>query len=452
MNLSSLRGKVFKKVTTLVVVLFFIGCQEEPTNIILPTQNLSFMPNETKEPLEYLNQMRVMSGMIPFSYNETLANAAKNHAYYSTLHNHQGHDQDKAKSSFTGNSPSQRAFYVGYNSHVLENISYNKNIIDSIDSLFTAIYHRFGFLNFSVNEVGFAQEENQELKASVFVMGNSFLNDVCSQGGDSGYGRFYTQVCKDKNTKVSQRNYENTQNFINAKIVPFPHENATDVSVYFSGEIPDPMPTCKITANPISIQFKPSQSKITLLSFKVYDENNKELEAKIITKENDINAKFSEFEFALFPLKVYKFNTTYKAVFEYKENEEVKKYQWSFTTKSPQNPYFVVSGEENLSLEADREYDIFFMPKHCNDMFQNYNTKYPSYATIKTKQKGVNFFSINFSGTKGDKATITMSDERTINLYLSSTSLHHQEKSKKHFLIGGLILLIAIFVGIFRRR
>lgn len=434
------------------MLLLFLGCEEEPQNLIKPTQSPSFTFKENEKPLEYLNHIRIMSGMIPFSYNETLAKAAKNHAKYSVAHKHQGHDESEAKSLFTGTSPSQRAFYAGYNSNVLENISYNKNIISSIDSLFTAIYHRFGFLNFSVDEVGFAQEDSSEFGASVFLMGNSLLNNMCQKGGEKGYGRFYTQVCKEKSTPISQRSYENAQNFANSQIILFPYKDASDVSIYFSGEIPDPMPTCKVTANPVSVQFEPSDKKITLQNFKIYDDKNSELEAHIITKESDVNGKFSEFEFALFPLNVYDFNAKYRVVFEYLKDGKPKQIQWSFTTESPSNPYFTVSGGENLSLEPDVEYDIYFTPKHCNDIFQTYNTKYPSYAKVTTKQKGVNFFSITFSGAKGDKATTTLDNERTINLYLSQTSLKHKTDRKKHFIIGGLILLLAVFVGLFRRR
>lgn len=231
-------------------IFIFFGCEQKPENLMQPKEVIGFDDVQGENPLEYLNHIRIMSGMVSFKYNNILEKAAKNHAKYSVFNHHLGHDEKKSENFFTGTTPSKRAFYVGYNSNVSENISYNKDLISSIDSLFTAIYHRFGFLSFAVDEVGFAHEKNENFQASVFEMGNSILDKVCQKGADDGYGRFYTQVCKIKTAKIGMRTFENAHNFANDDIVLFPHKDALDVKVYFSGEVPDPMPTCKITANP----------------------------------------------------------------------------------------------------------------------------------------------------------------------------------------------------------
>lgn len=433
-------------------IFIFFGCEQKPENLMQPKEVIGFDDVQGENPLEYLNHIRIMSGMVSFKYNNILEKAARNHAKYSVFHKYQGHDESVGKGLFTGADPTNRAFYAGYNSQATENISYNKPMLESIDSLFSAIYHRFGFLSFDRDEIGFALEGDDDFKAAVFNMGNSNLERICQNGGDKGYGRFFTHICKQDTFKISQKNYEYAIDFANSKSIVFPYDKSDNVLFYFSGEIPDPLPECKITANPLSVQFSPKSQKVKMLSFRVY-ENGEELKnIKVITKENDVNKRFSEFEFALFPRHVYKFNTEYKGVFEYIQGGVRKQKEWTFKTGTPKNPYFIIHGGESLSLEADKTYDIFFMPQNCNDVLTTYNVNYPSYAKVKIFQNSVNLFSLRFSGYEGDKAVLKADNGKKINLYLTSTSIEYKRGYKKHFIIGGLILLLAIFVGIFKRK
>lgn len=412
------------------------------------TQNRNFL-----DPLTYLNEQRIQSGMIGFIYNQTLELASINHAKYESFNKDQGHSEDRYKKFFTGEDPQKRALYVGYMSrNVSENISYNKNFISSIDSLFTAIYHRFGFLSFDKNEIGFSLQKDGNYTSTVFVMGNSYLNDICKYKKDTSPRRYYDGVCKDKSIKIQERVFNQAIRFANNDIILYPYKNAQNIATFFSGEIPDPMPNCKITANPISVQFEPSNSKIVLKSFKLYENLHEVIDTHIITHQNDINGKFGKNEFALFGLSPYKFDTTYNAVFEYEKDQKPYKISWNFKTKKPENDYFIIKEDENIAIKSDKKYDIFFMPKDCNDIVKRYKTSRPMYLKFHVKQKGVNYLTIEAKGLKNDKISFTTDNGKKINIYLQTSSISIKKSNQNYFIIGFLLSILALFLLFWKRK
>lgn len=428
-----------------VLLIFFIcGCNENE-NLIQPKEGKK-LENKISNDLEYLNFFRKNSGLVEFSKNEILSQAAYNHALYSSSHKKTTHDEIK-EAYFTGKTPAIRAINAGYNSSfVSENIAYENSLKASVDVLFTAIYHRFGFLSFNMDEVGFATYKNDNFSAYVFVLGNKELDRLCAEKTSFKNGRFYTNICKDKSLKIKESDYKKAINLKNDDIIVFPYKNAKDVLVAFSGERPDPMPSCKITANPISVQFKPNSKKIKLVSFKLFKQNHEITNTKIITKSNDINKHFSEFEFALFPLEVYDFNTTYTAVFEYKEDEKEKQIKWSFTTTSPEFPYFVANSNENLALKPDVYYNIFLRPQDCNDMLGKLSVITENSLKLDYSFVGKNMIKVKLNGYKNTKAWLKYNG-KSINLILQETSKNLEKDFKHYFVIVALLLILAYFVA-----
>ena len=208
----------------------------------------------------------------------------------------------------------------------------------SINSLMTAIYHRFGILTFTKNEVGigFTQDSRELTRNFVHNTGNSNLNSLCQQDNYIS-GRYYYKVCADLEHRIESDDFNNAINDIkkkNPKYVIWPTKNSIDNLYKFGNEFPDPMPDYNQTGNPISIQFNDYyySNDIKMLSFKLF-KNKKEIkETRILTKETDPNKSFSKYEFALFPLKVLEKNTTYNIVFKYKYINTIKSIEWSFKT------------------------------------------------------------------------------------------------------------------------
>ncbi|MBR7046884.1 MAG: CAP domain-containing protein, partial [Campylobacter sp.] len=228
-----------------------ISCEKAPDNLKKPLESKSgFLVYD--EPLNYLNNLRIKSGLNQLKQNQILDLAALNHAKYVVANSIMSHDEIQGKTGFTGENPSKRAEFVGYNSSVRENISFNADDLQSaIDGLMSAIYHRFAFLDFEIDEVGIAYFKNEKDASYAFEMGNSSLERFCSANkNDEGNGRFILGMCKDKTLKMKSDKFEMANRLNSTPFVYFP--NSEPQQAFFSNEIPDPIPECKITANPIS--------------------------------------------------------------------------------------------------------------------------------------------------------------------------------------------------------
>ena len=133
----------------------------------------------------YVNQLRQAAGMMALAWNSELADAAQAHADYlaanpipeSSFHGGSAHREAAGLPGFSGAAPAERALAQGYpHRQVSENVSSGgKDSSAAVDGLMSAIYHRFGFLNFGVDEMGAAQNDHQY----VFLMGRGDLRDLC---------------------------------------------------------------------------------------------------------------------------------------------------------------------------------------------------------------------------------------------------------------------------------
>lgn len=131
-----------------------------------------------------LNQIRSRAGMRPLTGSKALQQAAHNHATYLTLHTsspgwrlRDAHRERRGKKAYSGETPSQRAQFAGYHyARVLENVSIgNSDLADSLDGLMSGLYHRLAFLDFSIDEAGFARVDD----TFVYKLGRHDLNTMC---------------------------------------------------------------------------------------------------------------------------------------------------------------------------------------------------------------------------------------------------------------------------------
>ena len=418
----------------------------------------SFVPDS--DAVSYLNEYRRGSGLSSLKQNQILSQAAKNHADYSAQNEYMGHDETAGRAKFSGADPVSRAIAAGYKSrHILENIAYKNDFKEAVDGLFSAIYHRFAFLNLSVDEVGYALASKDKFNAFVFEMGNSRLNAFCARGAsDTGAGRFYTNVCADKNLKIKDDKFDNFTGS-SKPFVKFP--GSTAVTPYFSGEIPDPFPECKITANPVSIEFNVNAGEIKFKDFEIFKDGKKLQNLHVITSKNDVNSKFSKGQFAAFAREVFDFGAQYEAGFSYEQanaqstGAQVKQIKWSFKTKTPQNPYFDARDGDMLGVDAGKTYEIFFRPKDCNDLMTRYVYKVSGFAEAQIKQSGTNTLSVKLKGLAGDTLSITAgSTSVKVRLKTSSPETVRERRAfyvKAGAMIAGVIVIFALIGRKMRR-
>ena len=452
------------KFSLLACALFLSGCDilggQGKDSALKSAKQPEFSFVSDSDAVAYLNEYRRGSGLSGLRQNQILSQAAKNHADYSAQNEYMGHDETAGRAKFSGADPVSRAIAAGYKSrHILENIAYKNDFKEAVDGLFSAIYHRFAFLNLSVDEVGYALASKDKFNAFVFEMGNSRLNAFCSRGAsDTGAGRFYTNVCADKNLKIKDAKFDNFTGS-SKPFVKFP--DATAVTPYFSGEIPDPFPECKITANPVSIEFNANVGEIKFKDFEIFKDGRKLQNLHVITSKNDVNSKFSKGQFAAFSREVFDFGAQYEAVFSYEQanaqstGAQVKQIKWSFKTKTPQNPYFDARDGDVLGVEADKTYEIFFRPKDCNDLMTRYSYKASGFMTPTVAQSGTNTLSVKLKGMAGDTLSIVAGGmDVKVRLKTSSPEAVRDRRAfyvKAGLMIAGVIVVFALIGRKMRR-
>ncbi|MCF6201724.1 MAG: CAP domain-containing protein [Hydrogenimonas sp.] len=345
--------------------------------------------SERTEARLYLNSLREKAGLGRFYSNEKLEAAAAAHALYLAKNSVDSHKESIGMPGFTGESVIERVLAAGYSSRLVsENLS-SKNLDykDSIDGLFGAIYHRFGFLDPIMDEIGiaFTQDSNGR-RIYVYDMGNYRINGLCSKDGFRGMGRYISGICADKEKKISYNEYYRVLNF-NIKAAPetilWPFDGQSDVPVAFYEEIPDPLPNFSVSGYPISVIFnslETKRAKVTL--FKLYGEGDVEIPTMVMDAKSDPNLLLKDNQFAIFPLKRLEYSTLYKAQLHYTLDGAAKEKEWSFKTRSFDASILkVVSKDASFEIEPKKSYILYIEPYGPNDLLGE--LLYPDGVTVK---------------------------------------------------------------------
>jgi len=337
---------------------------------------------ETMEARTYLNSIRELMQMQRLAENEQLSSAAQAHADYLVLNDESAHEEIMAHKNFTGVTPVERAFYAGYaSSQVSENLSTkNHNARSSVDGLLSAIYHRFGFLNPGIDQIGVGV--TQELKDSdksafVYLMGNSELNRLCTGPSFIGSGKYIYGVCKESEHRIKEREFYKVLQYSkqnNPKIILYPYDGEKEVPPAFYSEVPDPLPDHEVSGFPISVEFNDHFFKnVTLRSFKLYVEGGEEVrDVRLMDKSSDPHQKFTSNQYALFPLQRLDYNQKYRAEVTYVSKGKKETLIWYFYTQKPTEEFHLITQkEETISIESGKSHIVYFRPHDPHDIIKN---------------------------------------------------------------------------------
>ncbi len=349
---------------------------------------VSLEANSDKHGLSYLNKIRENSGLIALKSNKALEKAAASHAKYLVQNQTNGHYEKSGKYSYTGRTPSKRIIKAGYPSRfVMENLSVNtKGAVKSIDKLFSAIYHRFVFLNLDKDEIGigtYAIKKKRRIKSAyVYNLGASGIAQLCKRSFMMTGGEYYMKnICKQTDKMIPRSRFREKEDEIrrkNREIIVYPYANQNHIWPAFYNESPDPLPKYKVSGFPISVQFNPANAKnVKLKSFRLYNEEGKEIKkTKILQHKNDHNHLFGKLEFALMPLARLEFGTTYTAVFEAVADGRKIKKRWSFRTEDPKEKvYRITQNKTTLSVKAGSTAILYVVPRTRKDILRGYKSR-----------------------------------------------------------------------------
>jgi len=353
--------------------------------LLLSLLLVSLEADNKKDGLAYLNTIREHAGLIKFKPNKALEKAATAHAKYLIRNQTKSHYEKKGRSSFTGTTPSKRVLKAGYpTAFVMENLSTNtKGYQRSIESIFSAIYHRFAFFSFDKDEIGFGsalgKKKRKINRAYVYNIGSSAIADLCSDSFSMTYGMYYVKdICKQSSKMIPKSLIDEKKDQTrrkNGEIILYPYAGQRGIWPAFYNESPDPLPGYKVSGFPISVQFNPVRyNTIELKSFRLYDASGKEIkETKILQQKNDQNHLFTKFEFALMPLKRLEFDTTYTAHFEAVADGRKVKRRWAFKTTKPEETLFrITKNKSKLNVKAGSTVVLYIVPNTKKDVMSTY--------------------------------------------------------------------------------
>lgn len=408
--------------------------------------------------LSYINQLRQEVGLATLSKNTLLEVASQKHADYLNEQHTSGHYETNHTNSFySGYAPSDRVKAAGYYSfYTSENLSLGqKDIHASVDGLMSAIYHRYGFLDFSIDEIGIGINTNDLTKKVYnYDMGNSFANDICNHpstypplAGETSYYRG-ADICpniSDTSLRISVNAYNDASYHYSQTYqdyIVWPPNNSTNITPVFYEESPDPLPDYSVSGYPVSIQFNDYRYKddnITIRSFKLYDINGTEItDTRELNEVNDPNNHIRGAEFALFPLKRLQFNSKYRVVVAYSINgiPATNPIEWSFTTKSIGYPYYnITDATTTLTLQAGVTYAFYYPPSDERDVITSEHLSYSATTTDAVAPSVVfadqNTLLVTLSSAISSVTLSTTSrnasDNKTITLHIGSTDTANRE-------------------------
>ena len=394
--------------------LYILADTPIPQTIIVKEEPLINVKLEEKESLKYLNYLRVNAGLIPLTLNSHLKDAAKNHANYLINNSIIGHYEDKNKIGYTGIYGSQRSIYSGYKtSMVIENISNNNfTYKESVDGLMAAIYHRFGFLDFHIDEIGIGVQQHKNIRgetAFVYDMGSHNLEEACQKKNSIKVGEYAKGICADKNIKMGV-NFLNKiledNRYRNNKIVTYPFNGQKDVPPAFYDELPDPLPDYSVSGFPISMSFNESYfKKVEMINFKLFSKKEEIKDVIIYDYKTDPNKRLKKSEFALFPLKRLTWNSKYRVEATYKVDGKLDKKVWSFKTRAFNTPIYKVTRNSNsFNISKGKPAIFYFPPQSQIDTLGS--LKYPSSLDISFIDK--NTIKLTANNTKYHKLILNI--------------------------------------------
>lgn len=419
---------MFKLFTLSIIIIISIGCGDTTLNngtIRLNNTNVAKQSNNTNA-LSILNKIRLSVNLNQLKLNNTLMFSSQKHSNYLNSNKATGHTEQTNGINFYETTAQRRTSKAGYLSSVVsENVSVGQdNIQESIDGLMSAIYHRFGFLAFNIDELGYGKKN----ESYTYNMGNSHLNALCNTSSPfTSSGKYYYEVCKNAGLKIQASTYDGKKNIIinsNPSYVLYPNKNGTNIQPVFYEETPDPLPNYSVSGYPISIQFNPNKvqtSSLVVNSFTLKDSNNKLLDSIILMdKNNDYNNKFTAGQFALFPKNRLEYDSKYTANINYSQAGTNKQISWSFRTKKLNQTLHRITASQSIQIQSNQEYALYIVPKNANDILGGIKYEYSAGMSIlKSDFIDQNTYAIKVSGTKGQKIVITLTDSIVVTLIIT---------------------------------
>lgn len=361
----------------------------------------------------YANSLRKQSGLNTFVRNSQLEQAALNHGNYLITNDVTGHDENSGAEGFTGVDARDRTKVTGYKGFksVREVIDYRSNEFDSLDTLMSAIYHRFTLMRNDADEIGFSfSQDNGDNGKSNFVglNGNSKLSEICTGENYTGSSAYYLGC--DPQLRLEASSFETARDYyinLNPELVIWPTENASGILPVFYGENPDPLPDYLVSGYPVSAEFNSNKiGSVVVSSFKLFrDADDQEVtNTRLLNSDTDPNQQFSDYQVALFPLERLDYNTIYRAELSYVQDGAVLNKSWNFTTKDLGATVHKINATgDALTASSGEAFYVYVVPTQDNPRINDLRAIIPFGLILDHEFEDSNTLKLNLTGDSGSR-------------------------------------------------
>jgi uncharacterized protein YkwD len=381
-----------------------------------------------EEPLAYINQLRQQSGLYSFEHDKRLDEAARVHAKYIRYSGHVGHMQENSSSPYySAYSPLDRGINAGVKSQIfLENISRGQRSVKaSVDGLMSAVYHRFNFLSFHTDKLGYAIDDN----VYVYTMAHSGLDRLCHEVSYEGELSYYDGVCPEPTHRIEKEQFDFERSRLLEQApayVIWPPRDGKAIPTAFFEEEPDPLPDMQVSGYPISIEFNQKQfpNTITLERFDIFDEHDQQLtNVRLLDAQAFQGGTLLASQFVLFPLERLTHGKRYRAEIQYRYNERLETITWSFTTDYPKEKFHVIEYEPEATrhIVSNEPTIVYVVPNDGNDLLGSYDITYPK--TVKLLEHTLvdpNTMRLHIQGNEGDVVNVKFENDQRLKFMITN--------------------------------
>ena len=372
--------------------------------------------------LDYLNDLRISSGLIPLKYNSILSVAAGKHCEYMQANKVLDHDEKMLKQKFYGVRPVERALRAGYCTRMVEeNIAYNPSgFHGAIDGLMSVVYHRMSLMSIYHDEAGVGQEGNYY----DLLLGNSIICSLCEQyrGFYDYMGAYYKQVCADEEIKLPRQKYDEAINSVlskNKAVIVYPYDGQENVGLYSAEENPNPVPDCNILGYPITVQFNPYyHGNVRVVEFALFDSRDRRVPVIFLSSRNDPHHNLKSYQYALLPRDILNVNIKYKVLLKYRDSSGIKNYTWMFTTKKI-DKVVDLEGKKKIYLPpGESDFYVLVRPRSCHD--KDFNQVKVSYSvdSFSFEYESLILLHIKLKGRSGRNAKLEFGNGYELSIFI----------------------------------
>lgn len=381
--------------------------------------------------LAAVNAARQAAGLNRLRLHPLLSRAAADHARYLARNGVRGHEQRTGRPGFTGRLPADRARHAGYaTAGVSENIAQGAATAgEAVDGLLTAIYHRFAFLAFDIDELGVGRGPGDPKEAPwVFTMSDGALNAWCVKPPAAALFTppgTYTVLCPGgARLKADAVEAQRARlPLANPPWVLWPPPGYDHTPPAFFQETPDPLPDREISGYPVSIQFNRAKVPSVLprafrLSAVAPDGTERPVTAlRRLDQRTDPNRRFSALDFAWFPLERLAWNTAYRVTAEFEVDGRRHEFAWEFHTRDPGLPVITVTGPQaELALPAGVEHALYIPPTARAPRIQSFRWTTHGEARLEADGLDPNTLRVRLSGPPCAKAELALPGGQVVRL------------------------------------